>query len=64
MLKSEGQWGSYYAIAYPHMNNMSTNRVEATHAAMKQSIGSSEGKMGPVTDHWYKMRVRLNMIDF
>lgn len=64
MMQSEAQWGSYYANAHPHMNNRSTNRVEGTHAAMKQSIGTSKGKMGPVTDkidHWYKTRVRSNI---
>ncbi|KAI8048030.1 uncharacterized protein B0P05DRAFT_592377 [Gilbertella persicaria] len=59
MIQSEVQWGSYYTNAHPHMNNRSINRVEGTHAVTKQSIGSSKGKMGPVTDkiaHWYKMR--------
>ncbi|KAI8378200.1 hypothetical protein EDC96DRAFT_540542 [Choanephora cucurbitarum] len=52
--------GSYYANKHPHMNNRSTNRVEGTHSAMKGYIGSSKGKLGPVTDkidEWYKIRI-------
>ena len=60
MIKVEVQWGSYYENKHPHMNIRSTNRVEGTHSAIKGYIGSSKGKLGPVTDkidEWYKIGV-------
>ncbi|OBZ81173.1 hypothetical protein A0J61_10778 [Choanephora cucurbitarum] len=50
MIKVEVQWGSDYADKHRHMNNRSINRLDGTRSAMKDYIGSSKGKLGPVIE--------------
>lgn len=54
------KWTGFHANKLPHMGNRSSNRVETTHAKMKQHIQTSSGKMDLVTNkilEWWKIRV-------